>query len=364
MGRLKIILSILITFGLLLLVWVYVIPFFNSSSSFLKITTSKNRANVYLDDKLVGKTPYLGEKLRSGERDLLLETKLPSPFNKRVSFATNITLIPQALTAVNYEFGPNEMFSSGDIRSFRIGNGLTIISNPGSSDIWLDGENVGKSPVSIKPSRGIHKLKVSKNGFFAREIEINIEKGYRLILEVYLSYNPFGEIIQLGETAVELYYLSSDNKPLLNSPSLWAEGVYHFENKIEKDFDLLIDKGGKTYFKNKTATEEKLKNSLQIIVGYLGAKKETQLSTKADATLTNIKNQIGLKVEAPISQVEILSTPTGILNVRSGSGLSYSAVAKVKPGEKYELIEEKADWFKIRVSGIEGWISAQYAKRL
>jgi len=63
--------------------------------------------------------------------------------------------------------------------------------------------------------------------------------------------------------------------------------------------------------------------------------------------------------------VEIQQTETGWLRVRSGSGRSYSEVAKVYPGEKYPLLEERPDWYKIAYEeGKEGWISSQYAKKI
>jgi len=65
------------------------------------------------------------------------------------------------------------------------------------------------------------------------------------------------------------------------------------------------------------------------------------------------------------ASVEIKETETGWLRVRSGPGRSYAEVAKVYPGEKYPLLEEKPDWYKITYQeGKEGWISSQYATKI
>lgn len=65
--------------------------------------------------------------------------------------------------------------------------------------------------------------------------------------------------------------------------------------------------------------------------------------------------------------VEILSTPTGFLRVRSEANAASSEVAQVKPGEKYLFVEENTDssWIKIEYEkGKNGWISGQYGKKI
>jgi len=62
--------------------------------------------------------------------------------------------------------------------------------------------------------------------------------------------------------------------------------------------------------------------------------------------------------------VLIKETPTGWLRVRMEPSTTATEAAKVNPGEKYPLLEEKGGWYKIRYSGDkEGWISAQYATK-
>lgn len=64
--------------------------------------------------------------------------------------------------------------------------------------------------------------------------------------------------------------------------------------------------------------------------------------------------------------VEILSTPTGFLRVRSAPSTSATESARVAPGKTYPFIEDSPnkDWFKIEYeTGKEGWVSSQYAKK-
>lgn len=69
----------------------------------------------------------------------------------------------------------------------------------------------------------------------------------------------------------------------------------------------------------------------------------------------------------PISsppQIIISKTPTGFLRVRNAPSLSGQEIAQVKPGETYILVEEQADWYKIKLTdGREGYISAQFAEK-
>ena len=60
--------------------------------------------------------------------------------------------------------------------------------------------------------------------------------------------------------------------------------------------------------------------------------------------------------------VDVIETPTGWLNVRSGPGTNFEQVSRVDVGEKFELLEEDAGWYKIKIDDeTEGWVYAEYA---
>lgn len=71
--------------------------------------------------------------------------------------------------------------------------------------------------------------------------------------------------------------------------------------------------------------------------------------------------------------VIIKESPTGWLRVREEPSLSASESAKVKLGEKYEFLDEKESWYKIKFNGNkdglisgsfeEGWIFSAYAAK-
>lgn len=73
------------------------------------------------------------------------------------------------------------------------------------------------------------------------------------------------------------------------------------------------------------------------------------------------------KIEEKKTLIQILSTPTGFLRVRSEPGSGGVELTQVKPGQKFPFIEEDnaTGWFKIEYEkGKEGWVSNQYSKKV
>jgi hypothetical protein len=363
MGKFKLLLLILFIVVLLALGRAFLLPLFKSANSFLKVTT-QGTSTVYLDGRQVGETPYFGERLTVGEYTLKIAGRLNSKADTDVEFSTKISLTPQALTAVNYEFGPSKIFSSGDIRTFKEGEGLSVLSEPGDAVITLDGEAMGKTPLSAKPNAGTHKLKVAKEGYFPRELEINLDPKFLLVVEVFLAKNPFEAPTKQGDSNPTLYTLTTADAALSQAPHEWAAGIFFFEGKVNFSFDALLDESGQLYYQNKEAWEKKLASSQAVTVGYLSGTPQSQLSSQATASLEDIKKVLGAVATASQPQVQIQTTPTGTLNLRGGPGTGSPSLGQVRPGETYMLLGEVNGWFKIKAGSTEGWVSAQYAKKL
>jgi hypothetical protein len=62
-------------------------------------------------------------------------------------------------------------------------------------------------------------------------------------------------------------------------------------------------------------------------------------------------------------KVEILDTPTGFLRVRSEPNLAGREITRVKPGEKYDYLDERRTWIKIKLDLGEGWVSGEYVRK-
>src|SRR3989344_4018859 len=63
--------------------------------------------------------------------------------------------------------------------------------------------------------------------------------------------------------------------------------------------------------------------------------------------------------------VVIKDTPTGFLRVRMEASTSATEAARVNPGEKNHIFDEKTGWYQISFDGTnKGWISGQYADKV
>ena len=60
-----------------------------------------------------------------------------------------------------------------------------------------------------------------------------------------------------------------------------------------------------------------------------------------------------------VETITVADTPIGWLNVRSGPGLDFSVIGKVRPGEDYPLLEETGEWYKMEL----GWVNKKYIIR-
>lgn len=62
-------------------------------------------------------------------------------------------------------------------------------------------------------------------------------------------------------------------------------------------------------------------------------------------------------------QIEIIDTPTGWLRVRDDATIDASESGRVNPGDKFAVLEEKGNWYKIQFDGSKtGWISKEYTR--
>ena len=101
-------------------------------------------------------------------------------------------------------------------------------------------------------------------------------------------------------------------------------------------------------------------NHYRLVVEVKLAKEST---SGASIVETKDEEELG-KEETERPYILIKETPTGWLRVRMGSSTAATEAAKVNPGEKYPLLDEKSGWYKIRYQrDKEGWVSGRYAEK-
>lgn len=97
-------------------------------------------------------------------------------------------------------------------------------------------------------------------------------------------------------------------------------------------------------------------NGYQLVVEANLAEEVETIDQTPIATPSSIINQT--------KQVKIKETETGWLRVRDTADSNAKEIARVNPNEKYPLLEEKTDWYKIDLgNGKSGWISSKYASK-
>jgi len=259
----------------------------------LAVNVSGQNATVYLDGKKLGKTPLYRKNLRLGEHQINVE---PENSPQGFSWKTNIILTKSTVSTIDLDLGPSLLFTSGESLYFRPGNKtVTILSRPDKAKVFLGTKEVGKTPLTFSLEKGVHNLVIKKEGYFTREVPINMEDGYKLSAVIYLSINPFYQVKKIsGNGKLSLFTISNSEKDLLNNTYEWVEGIRFVQKNFssaETKFDYLIDQKGNGYELNKDEWENKQKTKANSVVGYLSRSGETELSEQAKKTWEELKKK-------------------------------------------------------------------------
>lgn len=328
-----------------------------SKNAALSVASDPSGQKVLLDNKEVGNTPYLSDQLEAG-----------NPVLSFGNFNQKIRLTAGALTVVDWVLGPSETFSAGEVAWFSessTGSELIVITRP-VAEVFLNGELLGDSPLSKSLEPGEYELELKKGGYFSRSIKVSVKDGFRLNVSANLALNPFPldpNKLSSPNSNLTVWDLSLSSAALAGDSAGWVAGAVFWASRLEDpaEYHFFLTAEGKLY--DATGSEVSL-DSLSPIsekrtIGYLGARAQ-KLSSAASTTLSSLASQL----YPTLSQVQISDTGIGYLRVRSGPGKSYSEIGRANVGATYTYLGEQSGWFKIDFQGKEGWISAEYAKKL
>ncbi len=196
--RIGLIITILVIIGFVIAVlrpWeqVSLLPIVNSGTA-LTVNTPLGKAEVYLDGKKVGETPFSSENLDSGDHSLEIKKISGEPdFYETIS--KRIHLEPNTRTFVETEIGPDSQFSTHKIIYYRKNTNndalVYIDTTPSESLVTIDDVKYGESPVSSSAlSEGKHTVEVTRDGYESSETSIIVRPGYTLIAEIQLMAKP------------------------------------------------------------------------------------------------------------------------------------------------------------------------------
>lgn len=262
--------------------------------------------------------------------------------------------------------------------SRKAGAGFSVETSP-TATVYVNGEQVGRTPYKAIREAGEIVVKLVPDSFEKPLAPYEAKVTLTSSVETYLR-RDFGENEDLSSGAT------------ISFESIGGKSAELAVISIPDSANVRINgvSSGTTPFKTETVTTTEQQLTLQFpgfveksfsirpqvgyrLTAFIKLAPSTEvLGTTIFATPEATSSLAPTPTPAPkTSFVQILSTDTGYLRVRSGPGSGYSEVGKVEPNKKYPFIEkdEKSGWFKIEyqvastsVVAKVGWVSNQYAK--
>ncbi len=340
----------------------------------VSIQATNADADIYINDKFVGKTPYEATNIKPGQNKVAVKTA-DREYQTTIDFLSNSNNLLHVVGIVR-DLGVSDNFSSGQDFWFEkddSGNVLRVITEPPQAKVFLDGAEIGTSPfLKGNVSEGDYELKVTLPGYETQTTRINIKKGYVLNASTKLFPMPIPQPVSALTSAGNFYDLSTDNDVVASDTQSWVKAIIYWNKTrgINVDnvgdnkgliFDFYLDYKGNMFNADgnpvtTTADMAALKNYKKG--AYLGKKADGGLSSQAKDALTTL---LGSAAAIGGKQATIKATPTGWLRVRDNPTLSGVEVTRVDTGGSYLVEEEKTGWVKIKISDtVEGWVSSDY----
>lgn len=250
------------------------------------------------------------------------------------------------------------------------GTGALQVTSAPISKVYIDGKLVGQTPLckcqaSDMVSSGVHSLRLvpTEGNFDPFEEKITVTPSVLTVVD--RTFGPGassqGSIISLSQIqdkkSAQLLIVSFPDKSqvFLDSNSSGQTPLL-LQNITASDHDIKLTKDG---YKDKTIRiRAVLGYKLEALV-YLGV----NLTTATASALPSATPSATPTAQTTVN-ITILNTPTGFLRVRNAPSLGGAEIGQVKPGDKYQLLNEQTGWYQIKLTnGSLGWISSQYAQK-
>lgn len=277
---------------------------------------------------------------------------------------------------------------------------LKVTSTPAAT-IFLDNQNIGKTPFEDKVDPGEFTLKLipesTVDTVVSWEGRIKLSPNLLTYINRDLGDSDLttsGEMLLLekisgGKSKIAIISTPDAAKVKLSGVEKGTTPVV-LENLDPGNYELSVFSSGfkERMVKVKTTAGFKLTAEFQLAVSseknassspvVSPMPETTPKSTPKTSPRTSAKTSPEASTSAtprpkatPPAKpyVEILDTPTGFLRVRKDPGTSGEEIGRVNPGEMYSLLDEQTasgtPWYKIEYEkGREGWITSQYAKKV
>ncbi len=248
---------------------------------------------------------------------------------------------------------------------------LQVTSTP-LSKVYLNNKLIGNTPLCkceaenmVPTGEYVIKVVPSSAGFPEFQEKITIEKSVLTVVDRTFSKDASseGSVMTLqpakkkNERGLLVLSVPDQAEVVLDGNSSGFTPL-NIKDITDSDHVLVLKKSGYSEKKIRIHTPSGYK---LIATVYLGVD-NPDTESKKDETPTPIASPSGTIAQNK-KEVTILQTPVGFLRVRRDPLISSDEIGRVMPGEKYEVIEVKDEWYQIKLkNGEVGWISNQYAR--
>lgn len=228
----------------------------------IKIISSP-RANIFINNKAVGKSTPFEEKISPGE--YLIKLIPVGEATSTASWQDKIKINSRSLTYIERDLGFSEITSSGitlystpikNITKKKNYGEIYVDTDPAGAIIKLDNDEKGFSPMLlVDVLKGSHELTIMLPGFFPKTKKINIDEGYRVTAVIKLSIDQSKKIEKKKESTKSVEIKEEEKKQTVEvldtetgylrvrkEASLYSEEVFRVSPK--DTFEILEEKNG------------------------------------------------------------------------------------------------------------------------
>lgn len=245
---------------------------------------------------------------------------------------------------------------------------LQVTSFP-KAQVLINGKLFGETPLCLCVAKdmlgtGEYTVRlVPKEGNFEpfqRKITISpkvltvVDRTFSQTALSQASIITLSKIEDSKDAQISVISFPADSSVYLDS-ELVGQSPVLLKNITESDHEVKVVRQG---YKDKIVRIRTVLGYKLEAVVYLGI--DSQVATSS-ATLISSPSATPSRGKETVT---ILNTPTGFLRVRQDPSVNAAEVGRVNPDEVFDLLDEQTGWYKIKLkAGVEGWISAQYAKK-
>lgn len=237
-----------------------------------------------------------------------------------------------------------------DILGIKQKSGLFITTTPTDTTIFLNNQEVGKTPYEAKDLEvSEYNIKLEKdNTIWQGSVKLN--GGTVAIINRDLANDipsSAGEVLTLKKgKGITLISNPKDAKVTVDGSEVGTSPLN--VNLKSGEHTIIIDH------------PNYIKRSIRVNLpdGY-------NLTIVADLALSEADlSTVSIPVIKTTPEVIVKNTPTGFLRVRDKPSLLGKEISRVKVGDELILLEEDGAWDRIRLSnGVEGYVSSTYVEK-